>query len=110
MSETIDRTFPREIVYSPGYGEGLCTWAHGNGYDLIEHPVLIEYVKTTPPDKRDADEVEQLLTDAGFDAEGAYWGGLRQAKVTTVSGPYMIDEYDGSESVVEQANGDPWRT
>lgn len=109
MSETTtDRKFPREIVFSPGFGAGICTW-NDNGYDLVEHPVLVEYVKTTQRDERDAGEIAELLTRAGFNCDDVYWGGLGQAEVTTVNGPYKIDEYDGSESVIESSCGELWR-
>ena len=104
-------TFPREIVYSPGYGAGLVTWWHSDTldkYDLIESDALINAVKNG----YNAEQAQQALIDAGYPAQAItdlYWGGWRDARVTTVHGPYLIEEYDGNESIMESERTN-WRT
>ncbi len=56
--------------------------------DLEERPAIIS--------------LREALEAAGFPKDkNIYYGGLRTAKVTTVHGPFRIDEYDGFESVIE---------
>ena len=98
-------TFPRDIVYSPGYGAGIATW-NDNGYDIIENPQFVEYVRSGG---RDITRAEEILVEQGFDADTLYLGGVRDAQVFTVDGPYMIEEYDGYESIKQHSDGELWR-
>ena len=95
-----NRTFPRDIVISPQYGAGIATW-NDRGYDIVECPAFVEYVRNGG---RDPDQAKSILTEAGFDTSDIYLGGLRDARVVTVHGPYRIDEYDGFESLKSGAH------
>ncbi len=108
--------FPRDIVISPGFGAGIATWCGElstgkNGYDVAECPEFVAYVRDTPQDERDGDAAIAVLVAAGVASESdhVYMGGLGGAEVVTVHGPYAIEEYDGSESIREQADSEYWR-
>ncbi len=83
------------VIVSPGFGAGWSTWNH-------------DY-----PDMDTAAELAQCILDGG-NREAvaarlfpeAYLGGLHKAELEwlPVGTQYVIDEYDGSESI--QTNGD----
>lgn len=100
--ETINRTWPRQVVISPSYGAGLATWWDTDiAYDIVEHPTTIEAVTNGDT----WEQFQQRLLDVGFDPEvvaDLYGGGWAEAIVATAHGPYIIVEYDGSEAISER--------
>jgi hypothetical protein len=119
---------PKEILYSPGYGAGWYTWNTTHDDDeiskqkaeyLLTCPVLIEALKNGEDlglkefsrEYRDPyGQTEGRTTPLGKfitgwiakfgDQDIPYLGGARDLQVMTVDGPFRIEEYDGSESVV----------
>lgn len=106
----------KKILYSPGYGAGWSTWLGGSEeftkWALTYQP-LIDVIEANPginlTNNASYDEPErfhpvlqQFLKDAKekFNEE-PYVGGADQLCVYTVTGPFRIDNYDGSESVTE---------
>src|SRR6185312_5154986 len=113
-----------KILYSPGFGAGWSTWAHSDKPEFVKfmltYPPLIEAVengeKLMPDEHRwnTADTasahyhpaVRQGLAEAKekFGEDYVYCGGADQLAVAEVSGPFRVDEYDGSESIVEASD------
>jgi hypothetical protein len=95
----------RPILYSPGFGAGWSTWADGEVaiIALTYQPII------------DALEAGETLSDShpavlklheDIDAKTGvpnyfYGGGLRDLKVMYVEGDFDVDEYDGSETVIQ---------
>lgn len=107
--DTLVRTWPRKVVISTGFGAGLSTWWYlgDEGFDIIEHPVTIAAVE----DGSTWEQFQERLIAAGFDremVEDLYEGGWEGARVVTVHGPYIINEYDGAETV-EERDSIAWR-
>jgi hypothetical protein len=106
--------FPRKILVSPGFGAGWSSWCYGPkeaAQFVAEYQPIIEFLENggTNKDKEFQRLVEELETivDKKFGVN-FYTGGSRDLVVKEVDGPYMIEEYDGSESVLEQENADLW--
>jgi hypothetical protein len=104
------KTFPRRIVISADFGAGLVTWwgADQRAYDMIEHPALVAAAERGSSEE----EAQQSLIDAGWNADyvsSLYWGGWLSAAVVEVNYPYLVQEYDGMETVLEKETA-PWRT
>ena len=86
------------------------TWWGGDqrAYDLIEHPALVAAAERGASEG----EAQQSLIDAGWSADyvsSLYWGGWLSAAVVEVNYPYIVQEYDGMETVLEKETA-PWRT
>jgi hypothetical protein len=115
MSKKTERTFPREVVISPGWGAGIATWIHDGsgyedfGYDVAEHPEVIAWVKNGRGKKVGTETANELVKRLWPDVEYICTLGFEQAEVVTVHSPYKIDEYDGFESVTESGDLDVWR-
>ena len=89
-----------KVVLSPGWGAGIASW---NDYELAEHPDVVRAVERGAT----LDEIESLVAEL-FPGKGYYLGGFRDAVVVEVTGPYLIEEYDGNESIV-QPSEKHWR-
>lgn len=127
----------RKVLYSPGYGAGWSTWASGWAGNsvakrLATDPVLVDLVERDEHTGRvtvdEAIEVGIPLIredhNDGWVYEASipflkrcfeitepdlpYCGGVHQLKVTTVSGPFRIEDYDGHESVIEPDQEEWW--
>jgi hypothetical protein len=116
----------RDILYSPGFGAGWTTWHYGSQeakrFMLTYEPFVAALKRgeklTEPP--HDWQEknlpldtvVAQFVDDfkAKFPNESLpYMGGLRDLETMTVHGEVKIEEYDGSESVLERGGDeDEW--
>lgn len=97
-----------KILYSPGYGAGWSSWFSGSReaekHILTYQPIVdaIEYdQRELIPDlcERLKKELYSFYGEAYF-----YAGGSDDLQVAEVNGPFRIDEYDGSESVVRGYN------
>jgi hypothetical protein len=79
------------VIVSPGFGAGWSTWADQPEVAVFA-PDVVEWIEAGRPATTDIDEA--------FGHYG-YLGGLRQAKVewVPVGTRFIIDEYDGSESL-----------
>lgn len=79
-----------KVLYSPGYGAGFLTW--GAPVEAIFDPKLIQLVE------------DNNLSEAVSYVEktyGTYTGGVEDLRVALIpeGSKFIIDEYDGSESI-----------
>jgi len=83
-----------KVLYSPGWGAGFYTW--GAPREAITDSKLIDLIERGELPQAE-DYVEKTYPDASI-------GGVQQLVVAQVpkGEPFMIQEYDGSESIVLQ--------
>jgi hypothetical protein len=110
-----------KVLYSPGFGAGWSTWS---GYDkkarkfMMFYKPLIQYLEeghlakdltydgnARPRSKSSSFHpiMKQFVADfqLKFGSDDIpYLGGVGELTVATVSGPFSINEYDGSESII----------
>lgn len=109
----------RKILYSPGFGAGWSSWNSGETakYMLEYQPIIAfieaggaftqrdlgdnstKYVPRHPLLKQLQDECRER-----FGTDHVCVLGADDLEVMTVAGRVMIEEYDGSESVVEEGD------
>lgn len=112
----------RKILYSPGFGAGWTTWEHNpeiKAY-MLEYKPIIDFLETGGKFKDEDCHsykdgplhplLEQLKKDCKekFGEDYIYCGGADDLEVMEVSGRVRIEEYDGSESVVEEGDDERW--
>ncbi len=91
------------ILYSPGYGAGWYTWNYCTyGEELIFDPGLVDLVE------RSSGDIYEYVKNKWPDA---YTGGLDALKVEwlPVGTQFVIDDYDGNESIITKENYN-WKT
>ena len=92
------------VAYSPGFGAGWSTW---NDIKLAEtllfHPDIINMILS---DKQSEIDKDWLVEHFGEEFEEIYCGGASNLsiKMVPVGTHFRIDEYDGSENVIELEN------
>lgn len=89
------------VLVSPDYGAGWYTW-NTNYPQMLFDPIVVNYLNPeygTPYDKDKYDGIDAYLA-ATYD--GGYFGGLSGLYIawTQQGTEFMIDEYDGSETLV----------
>ena len=92
------------VAYSPGYGAGWSTWNYDESTDiLIFHPDIINMILSNKQFEIDND---WLVEHFGEEFKDVYCGGVSNLSIKwiPVGTQFRIDEYDGSESVIELAN------
>lgn len=100
-----------EVLISPGYGAGWSTWCYGDRAATImalTDPKVIREVKRA---RRAGESINpDVIADfeerfeARFPGQSFYTGGSRDLDVRIVSGPFIVNEYDGSESIQQGTN------
>lgn len=82
------------VLYSPGFGAGWFSWNESIPQCLY-HPLIVELVEQ----KRHAEITEELCNT--LFGESFYAGGSRDLRVVWLNPgtPFLIDEYDGSETL-----------
>jgi len=107
----------RKVLYSPGFGAGWSTWAHKHSKELATDHKLVELAEQG---KVLLSEHSRMISEEHVHPEfllrvkeicgddTPYLGGLRDLRVTEVSGPFQIEEYDGSESIRCKDQEDWW--
>lgn len=98
----------RKVLVSPGYGAGWSSWHHEHQQEIAEYAPIIEYIENggDPADLDSGfDEPHPLVARMQEELKLGhfYAGGAAQLRVVEVSGPYRVDEYDGSEWVTTTA-------
>lgn len=97
----------KKILISPGFGAGWSTWTSGDEakFGLTYQP-LIDFLerggKITSKDEN-CPILKQFMDDfrAKFGPKAHFYlGGAKDLVVREVDGPFFVDEYDGSESIV----------
>ncbi len=104
-----------KVLVCPGFGAGWSTWSQ-KPKEVAEYKPIIEFIENGGnPEELNTYEfgkfkedyhllVKTMIEELGL--EGFYTGGADDLKVVEVDGPYMIEEYDGSESI--RTPGDFW--
>ena len=93
-------TFPRKVVISCGYNPWGSSFSE-HMYEVAEYPPFVEYVSNKGCD---GDVIIEILRGIdGLDIEDIYLGDNPKLHVVEVSGPYVIEDYDGGEYVVERS-------
>ena len=100
MNDKVIRNGNVAVLYSPGYGAGWSTWAHGNlGNWAVFAPEVVEWVEQGKPGGTEG--LEEIVKSIHGDS-CVYCGGGMDLEIEwiPVGTQFKIDEYDGSESVV----------
>lgn len=82
------------VLYSPGYGAGWSTWAGTEiREDILFDPGAVELVE-----QEKWDELEVYIT---LKYPALYTGGLRDLQIEWIpqGEQFIVDEYDGNESI-----------
>ena len=92
--EKVIRNGKVAVLYSPGFGAGWYSWNERK--ELIFHPKLVEMVENNKQSKITEQWIEENL---GID--NVYCGGAAdlQIKWLDEGTAFIINEYDGSESI-----------
>jgi hypothetical protein len=91
------------VAYSPEFGAGWSTWVYNNNKltdTLIFHPDIINMILSNKQSEIDKD---WLVEHFGEEFKEVYCGGASNLSIEwiPVGTQFRIDEYDGSESIVE---------
>ena len=92
------------VAFSSGFGAGWLTWNNDElAETLLFHPDIINMILSNRQSEIDKD---WLIEHFGEEFEDVYCGGVSNLSIkwVPVGTQFRIDEYDGSESVVELAN------
>lgn len=83
------------VLYSPGFGAGWSTWNSGEAEELIFDKTLVEMIL----EKKPQEEIEKYVEEKWGD--DIYTGGLEGVcvKFLPKGTAFVIEEYDGSESI-----------
>jgi hypothetical protein len=101
----------RKILISPGHGAGWSTWADPRSVQLLcmTYPPLVDLVENHPEEvanlSSDHPIIQGLLDEAHRLEPNSHihiGGNVCQLVVFEVNGPFYVDDYDGSESVVTE--------
>jgi hypothetical protein len=111
MNELMDRVVVDGIVavlYSPGYGSGWSTWNRDHPQCVFD-PVVVKWVQAGKPSQ----EVGALETHV-YNTYGPDFyvsSNLDQLEIKWLpqGTEFMVEEYDGSESI-RTRDGTPWIT
>ena len=104
MTEKYIKNGKVAVAYSPGFGAGWSTW---NDIKLAEtllfHPNIINMILSYRQSEIDTD---WLIEHFGEEFKGVYCGGASnlRIKMLPIGTLFRIDEYDGSENVIELTN------
>lgn len=92
------------VLYSPGYGAGWSTWANED----IRKGVLFDPGAVDLVEQEKWEELEVYIT---LKYPGFYTGGLRDLQIEWVpeGTQFIVDEYDGNESIQKRDTTD-WYT
>jgi hypothetical protein len=104
MTEKYIKNGKAAVAYSPGYGAGWSTWNDGElAETLLFHPDIIKMILDGKQSQIDDD---WLVEHFGSEYERVYTGGAYNLKIewVKIGTPFRIDEYDGSEHVIELQN------
>ena len=79
------------VLISPGYGAGFYTW--GAPEEAVFDPILIELIEEC--------KIQQAIDYVTTTYPDVYTGGVQQLVIEWIpqGSKFIIDEYDGSESI-----------
>lgn len=100
MTEKYIRNDKVAVAYSPGFGAGWSTWNSDKSETLIFHPDIINMILSN---KQSEIDKNWLVEHFGEEFKNVYCGGASNLDIewVPVGTQFRIDEYDGSESVIE---------
>lgn len=104
MTKRVVRNGQVAVLHSPGFGAGWSTWAQPDiREDIIFDPAMVDLVEH--------EKWEELEVYVGLKYPGLYTGGLRDLHVEWIplGTQFVIDEYDGNESIQRRDSVD-WIT
>jgi hypothetical protein len=103
MTEKYIRNGKVAVAYSPEFGAGWSTWNEDKSETLIFHPDIINMILS---DKQSEIDKDWLVEHFGEEFKNVYCGGASDLSIewVPVGTQFRIDEYDGSESVIELEN------
>jgi hypothetical protein len=102
----------RKILYSPGFGAGWSTWCYGGPEAKLfvcTYQPIIEAIERGEEMSDRHPAVIQCAAD--FEekfGDSLYLGGADDLRLTTVEGRFIVNEYDGSESITEEGSDFGW--
>ena len=96
MSNKVIRDGKVAVLYSPGFGAGWSTW-NTLLPELLFDPIIVDFVLNKPENWLQGIEAYCELV-----YPGAYTGGSSNLEVMWIpaGSQFLVEEYDGSESVV----------
>lgn len=96
MSNKVIRDGKVAVLYSPGFGAGWSTW-NTLLPELLFDPIIVDFVLNKPENWLQGIEAYCELV-----YPGAYTGGASDLEVMWIpaGSQFLVEEYDGSESVV----------
>lgn len=88
------------VAYSPGFGAGWSTWNNEVTDTLIFHPDIINMILS---DKQSEIDENWLVEHFGEEFKDVYCGGAYNLSIKwlPIGTQFRIDEYDGSERIIE---------
>jgi hypothetical protein len=101
MTEKYIRNGKVAIAYSPGFGAGWSTWNDTELTNtLLFHPDIINMILSN---KQSEIGTDWLVEHFGEEFKNVYCGGVSNLSIkwVPVGTQFRIDEYDGSEHVIE---------
>ena len=104
MTEKYIRNGQVAVAYSPGFGAGWSTWNDNElAETLLFHPDIINMILST---KQFEIDPYWLVEHFGEEFKDVYCGGVSNLSIEwlPVGTQFKIDEYDGSEGVIELQN------
>lgn len=98
------------VLYSPGFGAGWFSWNTGHP-ELLFLPEIVEFVEKSNGeiDLAKFDKlIEEIDEQYGTNYKSCYLNGIRDIKICWLDEgtEFVIDEYDGSESIRTRNDGD----
>lgn len=107
----------RKVLYSPGFGAGWVTWNRCFSIDsqrlMLEWEPLVKAVEAGEKITEHHPAIKSLeaamsLIEGESVEDAIYCGGLEDLEVATGTGMVLVEEYDGSESLVWQGQEEGW--
>lgn len=98
----------RKVLISPGFGAGWSTWNTEFRDDFLFDEKLIRAVENGDDRAEAIEDFDRRMKEKhGEEYDGFYNGGLGRLRVEKVYGPFIVDEYDGYESL-QTREGTSW--
>jgi hypothetical protein len=87
------------VIYAPGFGAGWATWNPEFVDILVFHPLLVEMIESG---KNSLITEEWLVSQFGEKFADVYCGANTQLQIKwlPVGTKFLIEEYDGNESII----------
>lgn len=86
------------VLYSPGFGAGWASWASNHNPDIIFDPWIVDVLLTS---MLKDEKIEKIRAYCAIKYPDQYLGGIEDLTIAWLpeGTEFVIDEYDGSESI-----------